>query len=59
MPERLPSRSGAANPREPKHGTLSEYNNHRCRCVECRRARADYQLVKRAEARRAREAGES
>jgi hypothetical protein len=63
----LLSRSGAALPREPKHGTLSEYNNYKCRDAcpgnadgyTCRDANRDYRFVKRAEARRAREAAAS
>jgi hypothetical protein len=26
---------------DPRHGTLSLYNNHGCRCPACRRARRD------------------
>jgi hypothetical protein len=28
-----------------KHGSLSYYNNYRCRCFSCRRANANYRLL--------------
>ena len=58
----LPSRSGAAIPREPRHGTIGTYNNHRCRqdCpgdpetgLTCRQANAAYRMVYRARKREA------
>lgn len=30
------------DPLEGKHGKPSTYNNHRCRCPECKAAWADY-----------------
>lgn len=28
---------------EPKHGTIGMYTNHRCRCIECKKVRRDYE----------------
>lgn len=33
--------------REPKHGTVSEYNNHGCRCDLCREANKSYRRARR------------
>lgn len=37
-----------------RHGTLTGYTGEGCRCAECRRAMADYQLVRRERDRQAR-----
>jgi hypothetical protein len=33
---------------EPWHGTLGGYNNHGCRCQDCRDAKAEYMRARRA-----------
>ncbi len=33
--------------REPRHGTVSEYNNHKCRCAPCREANREYRRKRR------------
>jgi len=35
---------------KPKHGTISRYNNQRCRCDKCRRAATDYKRAQRGQA---------
>lgn len=34
--------------RDKKHGTVNEYATHKCRCVECRAANAEYARCTRA-----------
>lgn len=36
-------------PHKPRHGTYSEYTNHRCRCGFCRAANTRYNLKRRVE----------
>ena len=36
------SQSNGIGPREPKHGTASEYKNHGCRCKACTAAASSY-----------------
>ena len=35
------------NPRLAKHGSLTMYKNHKCRCDECRIANANYEYARR------------
>jgi hypothetical protein len=44
-------RRWAGLPHESRHGTPSEYVNHKCRCAECKRAWANYNR-ERMQARR-------
>ena len=46
--ERARRVAGPPAPREPRHGTLNEYNQHNCRCEPCTAAVRDYARERRA-----------
>lgn len=37
----------ASGPKPAEHGTVGMYNNHKCRCTECRRAMREYSSARR------------